>query len=387
MRELFALYTAAMLRPQSQDDILLRMMHHHQWAFHPEFVPLEMRLMLPESRTGDGDVELCERLIRSFRLASEPTPEEIGPIWGGIVERAYGRMVAAMESPELLAEFLSTVFGSETVEGMGTGEPPASSESVSVWMMKLLDGLVSLAEMTGTIGAENPEQNPSACGLLDGIETLVVNLESAIGVPLSFPLAGGAYGFSVGERLLTMEMPEHLEAAYRVARLYCGNQSGRIVEIGAGFGGTAYWINQIVTVADYGIFDLPFANILQGYFLSKALGFESVSLYGEPRKRVHIEPCGELFSSGPADILVNQNSMPEMPQDVALSYLVWASSNIGKLFYSLNQECAMPIGEFRQNIVGKLAGKIPAFERLSRSPSWVRSGYVEEVYAIHKEKP
>jgi len=155
------------------------------------------------------------------------------------------------------------------------------------------------------------------------------------------------------------------------------------VEIGAGFGGVAYWISKISpALSGYKVYDLPYANVLQGYFLSKTLSPDQVAFYGEEPKKIQVLPGQEILNlEGKVDLLINQNSFPEMPEEVALSYLRWAAQNV-KVLYSYNQESGAPVGEFRQSIVRRLVEKVGGFRRISRSPVWVRKGYVEEFYEM-----
>ena len=51
------------------------------------------------------------------------------------------------------------------------------------------------------------------------------------------------------------------------------------------------------------------------------------------------------------------------------------------LFYSYNQEAAARLGDgAAQNIVHEAVTEVGGFVRVSRDPSWLRRGYVEEVY-------
>lgn len=385
-REIFSLYVAAMVRPESCNDVLMRMLTRPAWPFHPEFVPLDAEFFIVDSKPEPEDTELCERLIKSFRLATETSQDERGPIWGPIIKRAYKNMVSSMKSPKTLAEFLSTMFRSEAVEGMGTGQsyPNAmNEEGRKIWLMKLLDGLVSVAEMMGTVEVENYEQNPPAYGLRNGIIPLIESIESSLGINLSFPAVGGSYGFILDGRIVTMESPEHTEVAYRVVSLLKEKGLRSITEIGGGFGGTACWILRLLSpeVPSYRIYDLPHANVLQGYFLSKVLPAGTVSLYGEEPRAVQVLPIHQLSSAPTTDLLLNENSIPEVPKGSALRYMEWASEST-KYLYSYNQECGMPIGSFSQNIVNSLTEKVGGFKRISRSRVWVRDGYVEEIYEV-----
>ena len=76
--------------------------------------------------------------------------------------------------------------------------------------------------------------------------------------------------------------------------------------------------------------------------------------------------------------LANKDSMPEIPRDAALDYLVWARDGCHGIFYSNNQEAAARTRTGRQNVVAELVAHVGGFNLLRRDASWLRRGYVEE---------
>jgi len=79
---------------------------------------------------------------------------------------------------------------------------------------------------------------------------------------MNFPDIGSAYGLQVGATLITLESPDTLcrrPDQRGISRcLEASHEPLRIVEIGAGFGGTAYWFSRLCKreVARYTIIDL-----------------------------------------------------------------------------------------------------------------------------------
>ena len=77
------------------------------------------------------------------------------------------------------------------------------------------------------------------------------------------------------------------------------------------------------------------------------------------------------------DAVVNVDSFPEMPKKVAREYISKARHAIYLL--SINQESGIKNGNDTQGIV-----KDPimdfSFNLVSRYPSWMRTGYIEELY-------
>ena len=92
-------------------------------------------------------------------------------------------------------------------------------------------------------------------------------------------------------------------------------------------------------------------------------------------------PWWEIERDERYDLVINQDSLPEMPPETAAMYISRIRT-IAPLFYSINQEAAAPnTDEFRQVIVPELVGRDGGYQRLSRNLFWLRDGYVEEVYA------
>jgi hypothetical protein len=79
-------------------------------------------------------------------------------------------------------------------------------------------------------------------------------------------------------------------------------------------------------------------------------------------------------------VLINQDSMPEMPLAEVERYLTWGSDNVDGLFFSFNQEAYSPWRGVPQVHVPSVVGRYPRFRRIARNASWVRRGYVEEIY-------
>ena len=56
------------------------------------------------------------------------------------------------------------------------------------------------------------------------------------------------------------------------------------------------------------------------------------------------------------------------------------TANCDGIFYSYNQEAAAPFDGEPQNVVSEVVARLGGFTALRRDPSWLRRGYVEEVY-------
>ncbi len=93
-----------------------------------------------------------------------------------------------------------------------------------------------------------------------------------------------------------------------------------------------------------------------------------------------------LFSEQPEntfDIVVNQDSMPEIMESIVIDYLKAIKKNTKSFFVSVNQESKPPRHrKDKQNRVFDLVQKVGGYKLFSRNLFWIRKGYVEEVFKI-----
>ncbi len=333
---------------------------------------------------------LCRRLIDAYVLAQADALPPSG-MWSHDIFRDRQReLVRALERRDaaILAERLASMFRSDAVLGMAHGSVGVATLSRlgrRFSSLVTLNKLVALAESQGAVQAESPEQGAVGLAFVDGVEPLIANTEAALGVPLDFPDVGAAYGIQMAGRLITRDTPDQVYAAARIRdamRTYLTDRDPphSVVEIGGGYGAMAYWLLRMTNLR-YAIIDLPVVNVLQGYFLAQSLGASEVSFYGEDPRHVAISPTHALSGVDlPFDVLVNKDSMPEIPAVTLIDYLSWARIGCTGLFYSYNQETATPYDGTPQNVVPKVLEGVGGFDAVRRDASWLRRGYVEEIY-------
>ncbi len=347
---------------------------------------------------GDEDVALCERLIAAYAaaLGGRAGEQQVDSgVWAWNYETRQRAFAHVLDSGDAraLARSLAQMFRSTYVLGMAPGALIDHSQSRlggRIWRVKSVDGLVSLAEALGIVGVQDAEQGSTTRALDDGLPALVAQIEAQLGYEIGFPDVGAPHGVSIDGRLLTIDSAEQIYAAVRVEQALRRHlparqaQAPRIVEIGGGYGSMAYWfLKGTLAPGRYTIVDLPIVSVLQGYFLSKTLGAAQVSLLGEPPARVVLLPNTALHDvQAPYDLLVNKDSMPEMPKDAVLEYLRWARTSCSGIFFSCNQESTQDVHGDELGMVPRLVEQTGGFERLRRDLSWVRAGYVEEIYAL-----
>lgn len=350
----------------------------------------------PPAPVTAEDVALCERLLSAFALATQTrgAGEAQPGIWNWILN-TYQRELAetlTRGDAHALAVLMASMFQQEFVWGVAHGGHVRESKSwlgAHILRLKTLDALVSLAEALGAVPVENPEQGAAGIAFADGVPALMARLDSVLGFRFDAPEVGAPFGLELDGRVIPLEGPDQIYGAARLDRALRAHlperhaESVSIVEIGAGYGGLCHWLLKIRPATErYTIIDLPISNVLQGYFLGKALGAEAVALLGEERPaRVAVLPDSALDTvRTPFDILVNKDSMPEMPQATMRDYLEWGREHCGGFFYSYNQEATAEFLGKAQERVSATVDVLGGFERLRRDPSWMRRGYVEEIY-------
>jgi hypothetical protein len=376
---------------------LLKSTRHAQLHLQARTVappPYEARAAHP---VCDEDVALCERLIAAYAkaLGGRAGEEQVDGMWSWIYETRQRQLAEILDERDAraLALELASMFRSTFVLGMAPGALIDHSRSAiggRIWRIKAVDGLISLAEALGIVAVQDAEQGQATSALDDGLPELVAKIESTLGYSIDFPDVGAAHGVLIDGRLLTIDSAEQIYSAVRVeqaVRLHLTAKAAktlRVVEIGGGYGAMAQWfLRGKIKPSRYTIVDLPIVGVLQGYFLSKVLGESDVSLYGEDLARVVLMPNTALADvETPCDLLVNKDSMPEMPQDAVLEYLEWAREGCRGIFFSCNQESTREVLGDEQGMVPRLVERTGGYQRLRRDQSWVRAGYVEEIYAL-----
>jgi hypothetical protein len=205
---------------------------------------------------------------------------------------------------------------------------------------------------------------------LPSIETLLSSLDNALGFKVVFPNPfPGEVGLATIRGTISYHAIQALYQAWRISQLLTGE---RVVEIGGGLGRTALyaWHSGL---CDYTLIDLPLTGVAQAYFLGRTLGPNAICLFGEHRPGIRVlPPSAFLEASDCYELVVNVDSLTEMARDTALAY-VTAIKQRAVAFLSINHE----LNEFTAGEICAGVGEMPAF---SRTPYWLRRGYVEELF-------
>lgn len=325
---------------------------------------------------GPDDAAIARRLIAAWRHAAAAAPAAAEEGMWAARTTGFSAFHAALREGDAagLAALLAPLFQSHLAHGIAMGRTTATlaRHAPEIFSAGWCDRLLRLAEALGVEPVRCAEQGDFSRPL-ERIGRFA-RIESALGFSLVFPDVGAPYGVRVGSSILPEHAFSHAYAAWRIRGLKPGPN---LAEIGGGFGGLAWFLRDAGLL--YTILDLPFTNVLQGWFLLKA-GLP-VSLAGEPEAAFRVLPWWEIHRDARYDLVINQDSIPEMPPEAAAMYVA-RIRRIAPLFYSVNQEAAAANTEaFRQGVVPDLVARDGGYRRLSRNLFWLRDGYVEEVYA------
>lgn len=368
------------------DVYFLKSLRHSWWLRQFYRLPLARFEVPPLPPVDETDLALAERIIAFYECATRDASGAMGersPMWDRNLANSQGPLVAALRQRDAaaLAQLLHGFLRNQIIRGIDTGDS-YTGRNWRVHSLKLLDALVSLAEQLGVAATESG-QGKAGTALANGIAPLVAKIEQRLGIAIGVSSVGGPYGLRAGDQLITMNSPEYVHVAWRLSQVAQRHCSGalEVLEIGAGFGATALYFLRLAEVERYTIVDLPEIACLQAYYFGKCLGAESISLYGEPGGgKVRIIPPHALAEVPSASIVLNQDSLPEIPAAAARGYVEWIRDHVTGVFFSYNHETLLAGGQFAVTAVPELVADVGGLERVSRDLSWSRPGYVEEIY-------
>ncbi len=348
-------------------------------------------VVLPPDMETPASREAVQRVIAAYGRAMAEAEPRARSMWDDIQKR-HAAFLADLEAGRTdgVHDALAAMFQGELTAWIGRLQPDIPEEIRRTgrhpWYERLVtDALVSLARCAGILPVSNIEQQGIEAhrrAAEVNVEDLLPRVETRLGLDLGFPEVGGAYGCRIGGKLITLDGLHHGYAVWRVGQM--GAEAGaRIVEIGGGYGCLAASAFR-AGYRDITLFDLPWVNALQGYFLCLALGGENVSLLGEEaRGGVRILPAWR-FGSLPdrsADFVFNVNSLPEIGREDARRYVKEIGRVLRGTFLSINQESRARYQDYEpQQWVAELADEAGGLQRRSRYLWWMCQGYVEEVY-------
>lgn len=358
-------------------------------------------VVVADKVAAPADVVIAERLLAAHRAAARSAPRSLpagdrDDVWTTITAQ-QGRFARILEEgdPVRLATYLCNVSRHDASVGITQGDGEhrriirdRSYREFVALMAK--DKLVSLAEAVGVIAVENPEQGSFGRSLRCDLAELVERIGARIGTDIAPPdVDGGLLKIDTGRGLFHERDANAIYTAHLLRQAARGLLAPKICEIGGGSGRVAYWSRRL-GLGSYTIVDLLHVNVVQGYYALRSLPADAVSLYGEDPPgaaagRLQILPAHAVAEiSEPAfDLVLNQDSFPEMRAATVADYLHWIRRCAGGALMSINHESKPAYGEGLEHIsVPEMTGAVGGFELTYRFPYWLRRGYVVERYRI-----
>jgi hypothetical protein len=330
-----------------------------------------------EAPTEVDDRELVSRIVAAYRASTaiRPQPSQsVGEVWdviagkNGDVQEALARgqieqLQRLLRDPGKTDLF----YGFENLARSLNPEQPGQ-EPHSVWAYQ---NLLFLAEAIGVKRRWHPE-NRTPIWPLPTVDTLLALIDEGVGHHVEFPNPfPGEIGLASSRGIISYRAIQAIYQAWRVYNLAKGNIDARIVEVGAGLGRTAFYAAKF-GLRNYTIVDLPLTSVAQGYFLGRTLGPGAISLFKEERSSIAILPPSAFLNSDDRyDVVLNADSLTELNREEASAYCA-AFRDRANIFLSINHE----INPFTvHELYAAVAGP-----SVSRSPYWMRGGYVEEIF-------
>ena len=243
------------------------------------------------------------------------------------------------------------------------------------------DFAISLGLAVGVLPQTNPEQGDQRDILaLDSLE-VIREVAAVVGCDLTPPQVGAMMGVRISDGgVVPIHALLHFYTAYRIGSILAAG-SGHVIEIGGGVGLLAWYTRAMNVAVSHTIFDLPLVSAIQGYYLLRSPLNSEVRLFGEssPGGSVFLRP-GFTFKdhAGPCDLVVNQDSLPEMGASTMNGYLDAIEARRTTHFLSINQESQ----NRGQGWVSQACRHRKGFDPVYRAPYWLRRGYVEELYRV-----
>lgn len=353
--------------------------------------PVNSDIALTCAPDSTPDEALAKRVVDAFSHAAQPLAA--GAIWEPLLRNEQSALSGWLSTAAVipLAADIAALGRSEAAQGFfgGAGQhrkcaaDPAFAQLLAAWTY---DKLLSLAEAVGALRLELPEAGSWGETIKMSAGEIWMRIQHQLRIDLTPPShVGGYLGITVDGCIIQMRVVEAVYAAFRLRQLVrMSGSRGRVCEIGAGAGLTAYYAT-LFGAKTYTIIDLPTMNAVQGYLLAGSRIGENVSLAGEGNnKAVRVLPPDAFADLSPDnfDILFNQDSLPEIEPGAARAYLRDAAAQRIPLLLSINQEAHLTTSEGVQCSVPELVAEVGSYHAVSRHRHWLRQGYAEELFAL-----
>ena len=346
----------------------------------------------------DFDIEIASQLQSEWRAlaATKGSNDFIGQksMWQSIAASRHRTLLDLLHGSDSrqLAQHLVNVHKLPVSEGLSQGERAyrdfveASPDGRRAAVLPFHDMLGSLAQYLALIPGECAEYGSDGDAMGTTSDELVKKIGTALGFSITpETIFDGVFGLLIRDRILHGRDIQALYAALRAIEASALARP-RICEVGGGFGKVAYYA-WMLGARRYSIVDLPTVAAMQYFYLRRSLPEVEVRFCHPDAVRSDRDGIDLFFASHmqngvylPGDIVLNCDSFPELGTAVCRKYFSlvrdWAPVLLS-INQELNKEIRGPMD--RQVVVGELLPEF-GFTRLYRFRSWVRKGYVEELW-------
>ena len=153
---------------------------------------------------------------------------------------------------------------------------------------------------------------------------------------------GNPYGYHVDGTFIIAGAEYHYHYANQIKKILQGNNKSVVMELGGGFGGTAYYLLRDFEGITYKCYDLPENAALQAFYLLTAFPEKKFLLSGEPLEDIKYD--GMIFSNceiedletDSVDLSFNSYSLAEMEKEAIFNYINIICRTTSKYFNHIN---------------------------------------------------
>ena len=356
----------------------------HPFSNRPDFDGLSDALFgfAPPCAVAAGVVGEVRALVRRLSDANGGDMS----LWAGYHRNCAAAFATLRDGSDAeAAALLGNIFATPLTHGLAQGhEVYASLQTNPAARMHVgaitLDRFYRLAEAVGARAVLSAEHGQRVIAVQD-LDAIWGRVEDAIGAALpSTRHCGGLFGVRLRGSIYSDRHFDGIYAAWRARTLArdAGIAAPSMLELGGGAGFLCFYARQL-GFSTTAIIDLDQARIVQYAVLAsehtpKALSLER-KLPGGTYLAGPSSPDLQDFSGW--SVVVNVDSLPEMGPPQARNYMERLQP--GQTLLSINQESGVSNGAHPQNIVSDLAVSL-GLNRRSRSPAWLRTGFVEEIF-------
>lgn len=379
----------------AERDRLLTLMtdvgaHAHRLMHHPAFAKYPPNWVAEPDVEDERSLAAAERVVAAYQRASAKAAAQDSGMWTH-AERNNADFIHALKAGNVpdVRRRLSRLFRSSLINGLGRfhesmPEQIRTQPNGNRVQLQFTDVLVSLAEAVAAGRVTSVEQDADgyAHALDVNLDELLRGILERSGLELSFPHVGGAFGCVAAGQRLAIDSVVHGYTVHRLRQLGA-TPDWQFAEIGGGYGCLATLMMRH-GFNNYTIFDLPWVNAIQGYFLIMAFPERQIRLLGESAGDLAVLPFWHFFNlpAKSVDVVINTDSLPEIGHAAARAYVEKTPPCARKFFFSINQEAKAAVEAFDPQLcVAELVAQSGGMSCQSRQRYWLRPGYVEEVFA------